>query len=297
MYRISRPICAGLCGMIKFATKSCQPKLFLIFVTAGAMSACAIMKPAEVSGPRAGGPPYPVILTEQSQRRESSVIAFKRINPHEGDPSAAYLQPVTATVKSLPGNLATPLYLPKIGSGTEMNEEETRESLRRFISDWRTLIGADPATLSLVERIDQKDGTKVAKYEQRPFRYPLRGDYGKLEIHFTPDRRLLDVSSSCIPDAERLQAALAAVVPHANSEDMITRLRAKGITYTDSAGKQQHYQLSANSEITTSELVIYALPTGANTLEFHLAWEVALKNAPVSYVYIDAIEDEIIATR
>lgn len=276
-----------------------QPKLFLILAIAAAMNACAIMKPAEVSGPRAGGPPYPVILTEQTQRRDSSVIAFNRLNPQEGDQSAAHLQPVTATVKSLPRNLATPLYLPKVGSGTELNEEETRESLRRFINDWRNLIGADPAALSLVERIDQKDGTKVAKYEQRPFRYPLRGDYGKLEIHFTPDRRLLNVSSSCIPDVERLQAALAAVVPHVKSEEVITRVRAKGIIYTDSAGKQQTYQLSANSEITTIELVIYVLrsTTRTDTLEFHLAWEVALKNAPVSYVYVDALEGEIIAAR
>ncbi len=108
---------------------------------------------------------------------------------------------------------------------------------------------------------------------------------------------MLNVSSSCIPDAERLQAALAALVPHAKSEDVITRLRATGITYNDSAGKQQRYQLSVNSEITTSELVVYVLPstTHADTLELHLAWEVALKNAPIKYVYVDALEDEIIA--
>jgi hypothetical protein len=285
--------------MISFVIKRRHPKHFLILAISAALNACAVMKPAEVSGPRAGGPPYPVALTEQTKRRDSSVIAFNRLNALEGDQSAVYLQPVTATVKGLPGNHATPLYLPKVGSGTEMNEEETRESLRRFISDWRNLIGADPAVLSLVERIDQKDRTKVAKYEQRPFHYPLRGDYGKLEIHFTPDRRLLNVSSSCIPDAERLQAALAAVVPRAKSDDVITHLRAKGITYTDSTGKQQNYQLSANSEITTSELVIYVLPstTHPDTLELHLAWEVALKNAPVSYVYVDAVEDEIISAR
>jgi len=286
-------------GVITCVVKRRQPKLFLILAIAVGMNACAIMKPAEVSGPRAGGPPYPVILTEQAQRRDSAVIAFKRLNAQEGDQSAAYLQPVTATVKSLPGKLTTPLYLPKVGSGTEMSEEETRESLRRFINDWRNLIGADPAALSLVERIDQKDGTKVAKYEQRPFRYPLRGDYGKLEIHFTPDRRLLNVSSSCIPDVERLQAALAAVVPQIKPEDLITRLRAKGITFTDSASQQQTYQLSANSEITTSELVIYVLSSTprADTLELHLAWEVALKDAPTSHVYVDAMDGEIIAAR
>ncbi len=149
--------------MITFVIKRRKPKVFLTLAIFASLNACATMKPVEVSGPRAGGPPYPVTLTEETKRRDSSVIAFNRLNAHEGDQSAAYLQPITATVKGLPGNLATPLYLPKVGSGTEMNEEETRESLRRLINDWRNLIGADPAVLSLVERIDQKDGTKVAR--------------------------------------------------------------------------------------------------------------------------------------
>ena len=279
-------------------TKWRPQERLLVIAMAATINACAIMQPAEVNGPK-GGPPYPVILTEQAQRREVSAIAFKHLTSDESDKNGAYLQPVTATLKSLPGSLATPLYLPKVGTKPEMNEEETRESLRRFINDWRNLIGSDPAVLTLVERVDLKDGTKVAKYEQRPFRYPLRGDYGKLEIQFTADRRLVNVSSTCIPDAERLQPAIAAVIPLAKSEDAITHVRGKVITYTDSSGNKQQYQTSASSEITATDLVIYPLPSSTNSdaLELHLAWEFALKNAPISYLYIDAIEDEILATR
>jgi hypothetical protein len=119
-----------------------------------------------------------------------------------------------------------------------------------------------------------------------------------LEIQFTADRRLLNVSSTCIPDAEKLQPAIAAVIPLAKSEDAITHIRGKVITFTDSSGSKQQYQTSANSEISATDLVIYPLPssTNSNALEFHLAWEFALKNAPINYLYIDAIEDEILAT-
>ena len=280
-----------------FMTNWRRQEGLLIIAMVATMNACAIMQPAEVNGPKGGGPPYPVILTEQAQRRELSAIAFKHLTSDEGDKNGVYLQPVTATLKSLPGSLATPLYLPKVGINAEMNEEETRESLRRFINDWQNLIGSDPAVLTLVERVDLKDGRKVAKYEQRPFRYPLRGAYGKLEIQFTADRRLLNVSSTCIPDAERLQPAIAAVIPLAKSEDAITHVKGKVITYADSSGTKQQYQTSSNSEITATDLVIYPIPSSTNSdaLEFHLAWEFALKNAPISYLYIDAIEDKVLA--
>jgi hypothetical protein len=180
----------------------------------------------------------------------------------------------------------------------EMDEEETREALRRFINNWRGLIGANPSQLSLVERIDQPDRTKIARYEQRPFRYPLRGDYGKLEIHFTADRRLLNLSSSSIPDAERLQAVLANITPRLTAEDAIKHVRDNGVEYTDSLGNQQTYKVSANNEVNPSELVIYALSSrSADALEIYIAWEIAVSNAPFKTVYLDALNAKIVAVR
>ena len=54
-----------------------------------------------------------------------------------------------------------------------------------------TSIGANPQELSLVERTDEAGGTKLARYQQKPFRYPLRGDYGKLMIRFRNDGKLV----------------------------------------------------------------------------------------------------------
>lgn len=273
-----------------------------VFISATLISAaCAAMQPPNAGAPESSGQPYPVVFGEQPQRREASLLALNRLalaNVSE-DQTQSYLQPVTATIKGLPASLSTPLYLPKVGVKPEMNEDEIREALRRFIDDWRNLIGADPSQLSLVERIDQPNGVKIARYEQRPFRYPLRGDYGKLEIQFTGDRRLLNVSSSCIPEAERLQAALAAITPRVKPEEATQPLLKGVLTYTDSAGKQQTYSLSANNKVEVGELVTYARATRdrPDSLEFLIAWETSISNAPFKNAYVDAVTNEIIAIR
>src|SRR5882762_6718182 len=59
------------------------------------------------------------------------------------------------TILGLPAQTSSSLFLPKVGAGAIMNEEETRESLRRFIRDWQELIGSDPAKLSLIERTEK----------------------------------------------------------------------------------------------------------------------------------------------
>lgn len=274
---------------------------FLLFVITLLTGACAALQPPNAGGPGPTGPPYPITLTEQSQRREAAVLAFNRIAQRSGpgNLTESYLQPVTVTIKSLPADPGTPLYLPKVGSNVEMDEEETREALRRFINDWRVLIGANPSHLSLIERVDRPDRTKIALYEQRAFRYPLRSDFGKLQIHFTADRRLLNLTSSCIPDAERLQSALAGITPRLTAEDAIKHVRDRGVRYTDSFGNQQTFNVSGSNEIDSRDLVTYVLPPkpGANSLEIHIAWEVTVSNAPFKTAYIDALNDEIIAVR
>jgi len=274
---------------------------FLFMSAAVISAACATMQPPNAGPPESGGQPYPVVFGEQPQRRDASMLALNRLalaNVPE-DQSQPYLQPVTATIKSLPANVSTPLYLPKVGIKPEMNEEEIREALRRFIDDWRNLIGADPSQLSLTERIDQPNGVKIARYEQRPFRYPLRGDYGKLEIQFTGDRRLLNVSSTCIPDAERLQTHLAGITPRLKPEEVVQSVMKGSLTYTDSAGNRQTYALSANNKIDMGELVTYvrASKDRPNTLDLRVAWETSISNAPFKNVYIDAVTNEIIAVR
>jgi hypothetical protein len=180
-----------------------------------------------------------------------------------------------------------------------MNEEETREALRRFITTWQEIIGSDPSKLSLVEVTDQPDGSKLANYEQRPFRYPIRGKYGKLQIHFTTDRRLLDLTSTCIPDAERIQTSLSALGLRPKAEDAVQQLRAKGLTYPDANGNKVSFTITPSSEINPRTLTIYVLPAkkSSESLEFHLAWEMAFTNAPVKLAYVDAVSGEVIAAQ
>jgi len=268
----------------------------LTFV-AGALMAvgCTAVQPPNAGGPVSNEPLYPILMKEDSQRRAVSQTVFAQL-AQNGTPSREVrLAPVTGTIQSLPANLRTPLYLPKLGTGPQMTEDEVRESLRRFINDWRGIIGADPVQLSLFERTDERDGTKWAKYEQRPFRYPLRGDYGKLSIHFAADRRILDISSTCIPDTEHLQAALAAITPQITSEEAVKRVLDNPVTYVDANGNRQTYKLPASAKLSVSQLVIYALSsTASDAIEFHLAWEVELTDAPIKAVYVDAVKKEIV---
>jgi uncharacterized protein YceK len=273
--------------------------IIVAIVACAALSGCAVMQPPNAAGPTGGGPLYPILMIEDSERQEATAVALMRLASENAGVSSARLQPVTGTVSSLPQRPTTPLYLTKLGAGAVMTEEETRESLRRFIVQWQELIGSDPTKLSLVERTDQPDGSKVALYEQRPFRYPLRGGYGKLQIKFGPDRRIIDVNSSCIPDAERIQTALSALTIRFKAEDAVARLRTQPLSYTDANGNKQNLTLPAAGDIVAKGLTTYVMPARdrADTLEFHLAWEIEITNAPVRMVYLDAITGEIVSVQ
>jgi hypothetical protein len=213
--------------------------------------------------------------------------------------TAPSLQPVTATIESLPMNTATGSYLPRVGANPTMNEEETRESLRRFIRDWQGPIGADPAKLSLVERLDQPDGSKMARYEQRAFRYPIRGDYGRLEIRFTPERRVLNIISTCIPDADKIQTGLAAVPIKLKPEDAVKQLSTIEVPYSDASGNNLTFRPAANNQLEPHELTTYItrVANQTNALAFHVAWEIAISGAPIKIVYLDAVTGQVVGTR
>ena len=275
-------------------------KSIVLLMFALVAGSCATLQPPSVTGPRGNEPPYPVIFKEDIHRKDSALAAVNKLSSQSGVSLASglQLQPITSTIESLPASGSSPLYLPKVGAELVMNEEETRESLRRFIRAWQELIGADPAKLSLVDRLDQPDGSKVAKYEQRPFRYPIRGKYGKLQIRFTTDRRILNISSTCIPDADRMQTALGAVSVRLKAEDAVKLLHDNDITYSDPKGNKLSFRVPATNEGRPAGLAIYILPskTGPDTLDFHLAWEIELNNAPIKTAYVDALNGEILGS-
>lgn len=255
--------------------------------------ACAAFRPTDPTGPTTDVRLYPIGLADPAARLEEASLAWYQLSQHHGLPARTpvNLDPHTATLQSLPANLTTPIYLPKVGD-TEQTEEQTRESLRRFIVEWQRLIGAEPDELSLVERVDEPSGIKLARYEQRPFRYPLRGGYGNLTIRFRNDRQVVALSSNCLPNAERLQSTLASVNPQITGEDAVNALKAQPITTG-----QQTITLPANAVLEPRQLVVYALPPTGQTggLELHLAWEINVSNGPVKTIYFDAVSSQVIA--
>ena len=274
----------------------------LIVITAFATGACAALQPTDATGPRSNVPPYPIGLADPAARLEEASVAWYQMSQHYGlaEKTEANLNPFTGTVASLPAN-AGPIALPKVGAGTkqtkEQIEEQTRESLRRFIVEWRQLIGADPNHLSLVERTDEPSGVKLARYEQRPFRYPLRGQFGKLVIRFRPDGQVVSLSSTCIPNAERLQAPLAGLTPKIDADQAVDHVRRQPVVATDANGRQQTFTVPANAALAAPELVVYARPAAeqGGGLQLYLAWEIEVTNGPVKTVYLDAVTDEVLA--
>jgi len=271
--------------------------LMLSLATALTNAGCAAFKPTDVNGPRAEGPVYPVELAELTNRLEEASLAWYQLSQRYGLPgkTEVNLNPYTATLESLPANLPAPIYLPKVGSQTKPTEEEVRESLRRFIVEWQRLIGAEPNELSLVERVDEPSGVKLARYEQRPFRYPLRGGYGTLVIRFRTDGQLVGFSSNCIPHADTIQATLANLTPKVTGEQATNRIKTQPITITD---RRQTVSLPPNATVEARQLVVYASsskdpPSG---LQIRIAWEIDVVNGPINKVYLDAISEEIIAT-
>lgn len=275
-------------------------KLFVYLALILGAQACAPLQPPNAGGPRANEAPYPVMLAEDNHRTETTIAAVNHLM--RSDVAAVTTPPLqltTATVASLPPSTSTNVYLPKLGAKAVMSEEETREALRRFIRDWQVSIGADPAKLSLVERVDLPDGSKVARYEQRSFRYPIRGNYGNLEIRFTAERRVLNLVSTCIPDADKIQTALAAVPIKLKAEDALTALAATDIQYSNASGTKLNFRPTANNKLEPHELVTYISPAGSesNRLEFHVAWEIGVSNAPFQIAYVDAVTGQVVGTR
>lgn len=281
-------------------------RLALLTALLSLACACAASPPPNAAGPNPNAPPYPVLLIdEDGARRQAALSAWSALMHEQGITNAGEpeLRPVTATVAGLP-QLPAPLYLPKVGESLPMNEEETREALRRFVNGNRELLGVDPQLLSLVQRVDAADGTKRARYEQRAFRYPFRNGFGVVEITFMPDRRILNITSTAIPDIDRLRERLrtsgTGITPRpelATPELVVKSMMGRTITYTDTNGRPATFTVTAQNRVTPRQFVAYPLfrESSPPALEMHLAWEIVIEGAPVRTIYLDAITNEIIA--
>lgn len=276
-------------------------RTLILICLATLLGACAAAtRPTSPDRPRAADAPKFVAVDASDDRRTAALASWRTIVGEQSasNSTAPELRPVTATISALPSRLDAPPRMPLVVISDEKSqtEEETRESLRRFIQTASPLIGADPKELSLVEVPDAQNGARTARYRQSAFQYPLRNGYGEVSITFTQDLRVLALSSTAIPDAERLRRALVPVaqnLPTFNASALLNR----AVTYTDRAGAQQTRTLTQADAVNARQLVVYPLQSISNpsTLELHVAWEVA-GGGPAStlYVYVDAVTGEVL---
>ena len=281
------------------ASKLISRSLLVLIPIAFALftSGCAALQPTDTNGPRSNLSSYPIVANEPAGV-ERSMLAWQKLSQTYGLPanSSVDLQPLTGTLNTIPLNSNTSVFLPKVGSNPNQSEEETRESLRRFLAEWHNLLGANLGQLTLVERTNDASGVKTARYEQRTFRYPLRGNFGKLVIRFQADRRVVGLSSTCLPNTDRLQTALASLTPKITSDDAVTLVKQRQISALDAAGQQHTFTLAPNTAVDVHQLVAYVLlSSDKQVLETHLAWEIDVTNGPIKTIYLDAISEQIIA--
>jgi hypothetical protein len=277
---------------------------FCALALASVYSACAAAsRSPDPTRPRADDPPYPVTLTSDKDRNARALNAWSALAHNNGlapNAPAPELQPVIATPRALPSSAVGALHLPlvEIKTGSKENQDEaTRESLRRFIASAGDLLGGSLNSLSLAEIAS--DGTaRVARYRQKPFPYPLRGGYGRIEIRFAPDRTVLALSSTAIPDTERLTRALVAARARTMpAEQVASKLAGRTFTFTTNAGATETHTVAAGEPINPRALVVYPLARAGDpdTLELRLAWEAQVGATGDLLVYLDAVTGETIA--
>lgn len=255
----------------------------------------------------------PVVLTIPRDRAAAVNVAWgtllraQGINTQAPLPPAPMLHPLTRTVTSLPA-LPASLRLPKIGMSSISDEERRaneRESLRRFVNDNATLFGATSETTTLLEISQLDSNRRRASYEQRPFIYPLRAGYGRITIDFTSDGRVLNMTSTALPDAATADAAVRNARAVLNADE--ARLNLLGATLNiRNANADAGVPLTLPNDeeslrraVSPTELVIYPQPlTVANAapdIALRLAWEFKVESAGVDYVvFVDAMSGKIL---
>ena len=277
----------------------------VLLAAALAHGACAsAARPAGAERPRGNEPPRFAVLAASEERRAAALANWKAVvggQAAEASPTPD-LRPVTATLDALPAGLRDFPRLPLVvaGDGQGRTEEETRESLRRFLSTAAPLLGIDLKHVSLVEVSDAPaaGGSRRALYRQNPFPYPLRNGYGAVEVTFTPDLRVVGLSSTAVPDSERLGRTLATVPKPVTAAQAAAALANRAVTYADRSGAQQTRTLSQPEPAAARQLVVFPVrrdAANAPALELHVAWEVVGGGADSPLlVYVDANTGDVL---
>lgn len=295
---------------------STEPRALLLFIVTTAaillISSCGARdRTTDAGQPRATEMPAPILLLIPATREAAVRTAWQTLLREQGitaNESLAplNLSPVTKTITMLP-SLPANLRLPRVGDPAATGGQRTadeRESLRRFINANNTLTGVTGDTLTLIETNDLTNNTRRALYEQRPFIYPLRGGYGRVIIDYTTDNRVLNLTSTALPEAGAADERLRTLSARLTADEARATLVGKVVEVKSGGGSSTQRTLSGDAEnlrklARATELVVYPIPAAGEgdeaSIVLHLAWELSVEDAGGRYfVYVNAISGEIL---
>jgi hypothetical protein len=257
--------------------------------------ACAAPRPMEINTPQGKAENYPPAIEADAARRQEAEETWRLLLSEFGLPDARLeFEPVLFTPRALPLELAGRINLNSKGGA--WGEAEAKESLRRFIYRWRTLLGGDHRNeaaylkdLSLVSFTDE--GTLYrAVYQQMSFPFPLVNGYGELRCVLSKQGALLQLGSRLVPAVEL--PSRATIEPQA----IIDKFIGREFSYTSIAGQVMRYRVARREEITVKDPVVYP-KLEKDRLTFHLAYPVEAGRGLSWTVYVDGMTGQEIEVK
>jgi hypothetical protein len=230
---------------------------------------------------------YPVVIEDSQQRREKAEREWRRmLDFYKVAQAPPDLYPIIYTPRSLvnvSGGIKIMAAAPEPGTETLAQ----REAVKRFIDQWRDLVGADPLTISLVAGTDAGDAHRLT-YRQANYAFPIIGNFGEMTAIISRDGRLLQFDDHFIPIVELPQK------PAIDREEAARRVVGRTFTYSDIAGRQQQVRVDNPAEIKVRRVVVAPVEK-SDRIEVHLAWEIVAGTSLSWTVYIDAMTGEEIS--
>jgi len=227
---------------------------------------------------------YPAVIKDSTERRAKAEREWRRMLDAYGVPQTPPdLYPITYTPRSLLG-VSGGIKLTENATNSSTDSLSLRGALRGFIFRWREMIGADPSSLSLAG--DDPSGSSLRFiYKQANYTLPIAAPSGEMVAVVSSDGKLLQLDDRLIPVVE-LPAR-----PTIDKDTAAKRLVGRVFTYTDIAGREQRTNITAVGELNVKQLVILPVEK-ADSIEVHIAWEIAAGTSLSWTVYIDAITGE-----
>jgi hypothetical protein len=234
--------------------------------------------------PGASKQSYPSIIRDSIDRRAKAEREWRRLlDLYKVPQTPPDLYPTTYTPRSLLG-ISGGIKLVNAPADPGAEKLSLREAMKGFIDRWRELIGADPASVSLISA-DESGALQRFTYRQSNYGFPIAGIYGEMTAVVSKDGRLMQLDDRFIPLVELPARPLIDLA--AARQKVVGRT----FTYSDIAGREQKVQVSRADEVTVKQLVVLPIEKG-DSIEVRLAWEVVAGSSLAWTVFIDGMNGE-----